>query len=74
MKMEVYLANYSTGYAFKNEDIIFVGNTKLGCVIPKIGERIFLNYSPPEKVVDVIYNYKENVIFVIVDGYLKNYE
>lgn len=57
-------------------DLIFKDNItnetksiKNTSIIPRIGERIFLGYTPAPKITDVIYAFDENIVTIVLDAF-----
>jgi len=46
-----------------------LGNTP-EIVIPRVGENINVGYNPYPKVKGVTYDYEENLVYIVIDGYL----
>lgn len=49
----------------------YLGDTK-DLPVPRIGEQVFCGYSPSPKVKSVGYDYEQNTVIVVVDGFVLN--
>jgi len=63
--MDMYLAENN-----KNPKSKYIGETGT-LSIPRIGERVLQDYIPAVEVIDIIHDYKNKNIYIIIDGRVK---
>jgi len=52
------------------DNMKYLGNTKDACPVPRIGEKVFVGYSPSPNVTSVGYDYDQDMVIVVVDGFV----
>jgi len=65
-KMQIFLVNKSN-----NNDNIYIGNYD-HLPIPRVGEFIEVGLTTYSAVQSIVYNYKNNVVFVIINATLEH--